>query len=126
MFQYSDERARMYLRTNETLDRGYGSSIQEPYAAYLGEPATGACPAYEKDEIRISWCQTGSCQQGHLPVDVVLHPRGLLIADFGVGWSGIKEATKKEKFFQDWIRSVKSDLFSIILRIIGFSDCVGA
>jgi hypothetical protein len=83
------------------------------------------CPGYQKGEIEKSRCQQGPCQQGHLLADVIPHPRGLLIADFGVGWSGIKESTKKEKLLQDWLGAAKSDLYSIFLRIYGYSDCVG-
>ena len=80
---------------------------------------------YEKGEKEISRCQQGPCRLGHLPADVLIHPRGLLIADFGVGWSGIKQATKQEKLLQDWLRTAKSDLDSMVLRIHGYSDSIG-
>jgi len=60
-----------------------------------------------------------------LVADVIRHPRGLLIADFGVGWSGIKAATRKEKLLQDWMAEARANLYSIILRIYGYTDCVG-
>jgi hypothetical protein len=59
-----------------------------------------------------------------LKFDVIRHPRGLLIADFGVNWSGIKAATKTEKLLHDWMKEVKSDLHSILLKIYGYTDCV--
>ncbi len=80
---------------------------------------------YDKNEKEISRCQQGPCRLGHLPADVLIHPRGLLIADFGVGWSGIKQATKQEKLLQDWLRTAKSDLDSMVLRIHGYSDSIG-
>jgi hypothetical protein len=75
--------------------------------------------------VELSHCQSGPCQKGHLVADVARHPRGLLIADFGVGWSGIKSATKKEKLLQDWMAEIKTNLYSTILRIYGYTDCVG-
>src|ERR1700730_6348429 len=118
----------MYLLTRE----GLGSGLA-PYAgtssSYIGEPAstsTADCPVYERGEIEKSHCQEGPCQQGVLAADVIRHPRGLLIADFGVGWSGIKALTKKEKLLQDWMREARSELGSIRLRIYGYTDCVGA
>jgi hypothetical protein len=56
---------------------------------------------------------------------VIQIPRGLLIADFGVGSPQIKEATKEEKLLYAFKRYIKSDLYSFVLRIFGFSDCVG-
>ena len=114
----------MYLRTHQRPGLGYAS-----YHSYFGgptQPPATDCPGYESGEVELSHCQTGPCQQGHLAVDVARHPRGLLIADFGVAWSGIKAATKKEKLLQDWIAEVKANLYSTILRIYGYSDCIGA
>jgi hypothetical protein len=73
-----------------------------------------------KDEIEKS-----KTQKGHLTSDVIPHARGLLIADFGVDWRHIKESTKKEKLLKGWLNAAKSDLYSIFLRIYGYSDCVG-
>lgn len=116
----------MYVRTPGGLGLGLGPYIKESWSSYIGEPQpiTMACPEYEKGEVDKSKCQTGACQQGHLVADVIRHPRGLLIADFGVAWSGIKAATKKEKLLQDWMREVRADLHSIVLHIWGYSDCV--
>lgn len=101
--------------------------VREHFSSYLGQaPSTDACPAYERGEEDISHCQTGPCQQGILATDIARHPRGLAIADFGVGWSGIKELTKKEKLLQDWMMEIKMNLYSTVLRIYGFSDCIGA
>ena len=118
----------MYVRTGEGLGRGLNRYTGGISNLYIGEPEPAAkaeCPRrYEKGEVEKSRCQ-GPCQRGHLPADVIPHPRGLLIADFGVGSSGIKESTKNEKELQDWLRATKSDLHSIFLRIYGYSDCVG-
>lgn len=119
----------MYVRKRGGFGLGLAPYIQGSSSSYIGEPTPTpkvACPGYEKGELEKSHCQTGACEQGHLVADVIRHPRGLLIADFGVGWSGIKAATKKEKLLQDWMREVKSDLHSILLKIYGYSDCVGA
>jgi hypothetical protein len=118
----------MYVRTRGGLGLGL-VPYEGPPSSYLGDPKPlpkVECPQYEKGEVERSHCQEGPCQQGHLLADVIRHPRGLLIADFGVGWSGIKAATKKEKLLQDWMGEAKTNLYSIILRIYGYSDCVGA
>src|SRR5262245_4378300 len=118
----------MYIRTIEETERGLTPSVRRLSRSYLGEPtppSTADC-RYWTGDIEKSHCQEGPCQQGHLVADVIRHPRGLLIADFGVGWSGVKAATKKEKLLQDWMREVKRDLLSIKLRIYGYSDCFGA
>jgi len=107
----------MYIRTNERPI--YGSS-----GSYIGEPVpAGAmqCPGYERGESEKS-----RSEQGILPADVIKLPRGLLIADFGAGVSTIKEFTRREKLLQDWLRAAKSDLYSIFLRIYGYTDCVGS
>ena len=116
----------MYLRTSENLGLARGSYVEEPGWSYFGEPVVSVCPSYEKNEVEISRCKTGPCQEGHLPSDVIQLPRGgILIADFGVGLSEVKPTVTKERLFQSWIRYARSDLFSIILRITGYSDCVG-
>ncbi len=119
----------MYVRTRERSGRGLDPYTAGLSSSYIGDAAPSAkmeCPArYEKGEVETSRCQKGACQQGHLRVDVMSHPRGLLIADFGVGQSGIKESTKKEKLLHDWLRAARSDLHSIFLHIYGYSDCVG-
>lgn len=118
----------MYVRTSEGLDRGPIPYTGGLSSSYIGEPQPSVkteCSGYEKGEKEISWCQQGACRQGHLPADVIAHPRGLLIADFGVGSSDIKESTKKEKLLRDWLGKAKSALHSIVLRIYGYSDCIG-
>ena len=111
----------MYVRT------GIKPGTDGTLGSYFGEPKPleEKCPGYEKGEREISHCQTGKCEKGHLNADVIRHPRGLLIADFGVGWSGIKAATKKEKLLKDWMAEVRPNLRSIAIRIYGYSDCVG-
>ncbi len=106
----------MYIPTNKRSI--YGSS-----RSYIGQPApVGAiqCPGYERGEFEKS-----RSEQGILLADVIKLPRGLLIADFGAGLSNIKESARQEKLLQDWLRAAKSDLYSIFLRIYGYSDCVG-
>src|SRR6266511_3688099 len=106
----------MYIRTNEKSI--YGSS-----GSYIGQPAPVSaiqCPGYKRGEIEKS-----RSEQGILLADVIKLPRGLLIADFGAGLSNIKESARQDKLLQDWLRASKSDLYSIFLRIYGYSDCVG-
>jgi hypothetical protein len=114
----------MYVRTGEGL--GLSPYVQNSSSVYLGEPKPAIeCLRYEKGEREKSHCLKGPCQKGHLELDVLQIPRGLLIADFGVGWSGVKKDTKEEKLLYAFTRYAKSDIYSIILRIFGFSDCVG-
>src|SRR5215831_13214920 len=117
----------MYLRTLEGLGLGHAPCAGSS-SSYIGEPkltSAASCALYERGEVERSHCQEGPCGQGHLVADVIRHPRGLLIADFGVGWSGIKAATRKEKLLQDWMAEARANLYSIILRIYGYTDCVG-
>src|SRR5262245_56579867 len=117
----------MYLRTTEGLGLE-PAHYEGSSSSYIGEPrltSAAGCPRYEKGEEERSHCQEGPCQQGHLVADVIRHPRGLLIADFGVGWSGVKAATRRERLLQDWMDEARANLHSIILRIYGYSDCVG-
>src|SRR5262245_53959618 len=117
----------MYLRTPQGLGFRIGPYTRSS-SSRIGEHVltfAAGCPHYEKGEVERSHCQEGPCQQGHLVSDVIRHPRGLLIADFGIGWSGIKAATRKEKLLQDWMSEVKRDLLSIKFRIYGYSDCGG-
>ncbi|MGH9195207.1 MAG: hypothetical protein ACRD1T_05665, partial [Acidimicrobiia bacterium] len=112
----------MYIRIDEGSRQELAPSHRLS-GSYIGEPELSSktvCPGYAKGEIEKS-----KTQPGHLPFDVIQHPRGLLIADFGVDWRHIKEFTKKEKLLRDWLSEAKSDLYSIFLRIYGYSDCVG-
>jgi hypothetical protein len=112
----------MYLRTSEG-SRQELTPADRLSNSYIGEPKLSTkaeCPGYAKGEIEKS-----RTQQGHLPFDIIQHPRGLLIADFGVDWRHIKESTKKERLLKDWLSAAKSDLYAIFLRIYGYSDCVG-
>ncbi|MBF2065985.1 MAG: DUF4157 domain-containing protein [Calothrix sp. C42_A2020_038] len=79
------------------------------------------CPGYQEDEVRISYTSTG-----HLEPDVTLiAPGRLLIADFGVDWSSVKRSAQAEPLLQSWFSTFESN-DSYRLRIIGYSDCVGA
>jgi hypothetical protein len=112
----------MYVRTREGLGQGVIPYTRGLWSSYIGESEpfpTAACPGYVPGEIEKS-----RSQQGHLLADVIPHPRGLLIADFGVDWPDIKDSTKKEKRLQVWLDAAKSDLYSIF-RIYGYTDCVG-
>ena len=93
----------MYVRTREGLGLGLVPSVRGSSSSYLGEPkplSKVECPQYEKGEIERSHCQEGPCQQGHLLADVIRHPRGLLITDFGVGWAVSRLQPKKRNCFK--------------------------
>ena len=89
-------------------------------------PQTGVTPAncgnHEPGEV------FKSHNQGHLSKDVIQHPRGLLLADYGVDWRHPPDSMKHEKALKDWL----NELVKVIaanpttkVRLLGFSDCVG-
>ena len=81
------------------------------------------CPKYDKGEV-----QKSRTAQGHLPSAVISHPRGVLIADFGVDWRTPRESLKREKALQDWLPTTAQVIQAnptTKIRILGFSDCVG-
>jgi Domain of unknown function (DUF4157) len=78
------------------------------------------CPAYEHGEVGAS-----HTSKGLLDPDVrMVGPGQLLIADFGVGWQGVKGSTRMEPLMQSWLRTFESDS-SYRLRIFGYGDCSG-
>ena len=81
------------------------------------------CPPYQRGEVA-----TSRTAQGHLPSDVIQHPRGLLIADFGVAWRTPKPSLRSNATLRAWINTmvqvVRTDPTTQI-RISGYSDCVG-
>jgi outer membrane protein OmpA-like peptidoglycan-associated protein len=86
-------------------------------------PAPMQCSPYQPGEVAKS-----KTQRGFLPSKVIQHPRGLLIADFGVDWSTPNDAVKREPLLREWLRSIVQVVRanpSTKIRIIGFSDCVG-
>src|SRR6266851_4797135 len=54
--------------------------LQSRVAANRPTPAV-SCANYVRGEV-----QKSRTARGHLPLDVIAHPRGLLIANFGVDW----------------------------------------
>src|SRR6478672_3763892 len=81
------------------------------------------CPKYDRDEV-----QKSRTAQGHLLSDIIAHPRGLLIGDFGVDWRTPRESLKREKALQDWLGTIAQVIQAnptTKIRILGFSDCVG-
>ena len=112
----------MYVRPGQAAQPK--TMVQNDPLAYFGE-AAAECLRYEAGEVEKSHCQTGPCEKGLLAVDVLQIPRGLLIADFGVGWSGVKKITKDEKLLHAFFKHARADLHWKVLRIFGFTDCVG-
>jgi outer membrane protein OmpA-like peptidoglycan-associated protein len=91
------------------------------HRAPAGGGAANDCPGYEPGEIARS--RTGD---GILTHDVM--PRGrdaMLIGDFGVDRSAVKQETKEDSDLQAWIAVFESDP-SYQLSILGLDDCVGA
>jgi hypothetical protein len=78
------------------------------------------CPRYEPGEVSAS-----RTSRGLLDPDVtMLGPGQLLIADFGIGWQGVKGSTRMEPLMRSWLRTFESDS-SYRLRIFGYGDCSG-
>lgn len=112
----------MYLRVGEVQG-------QQPGDSFLGEALPQGperlanCRDYEKGEV-----QKSRTAQGHLPSDVIVHPRGLLLADFVVNWRAPRESLKREKALQDWLATTVKVIAAnptTAIRILGFSDCLG-
>lgn len=82
------------------------------------------CPKdYDKGEV-----QKSRTAQGHLPSDVIVDPRGLLIADFGIDERTPRESLKRDGVLQGWLRKMGEVIRAnpaTEIRILGFSDCVG-
>jgi hypothetical protein len=67
-------------------------------------------------------------QQGHLPADVIQHPSGLLIADFGVDWRTPRPSLQRDPVLRNWLNTVIQLIRSnpsVRIKIRGYSDCVG-
>jgi outer membrane protein OmpA-like peptidoglycan-associated protein len=98
--------------------------LEGSFGEYEGPPAAAtACPPYQRGEVEKS-----RTQQGHLPLDVIRHPRGLLIADFGVDWRTPRAALRANPELRAWL----NELIQVVaanpstrIRISGYSDCVG-
>jgi hypothetical protein len=81
----------------------------------------GDCPGHEPGEVAQS--RTGL---GVLTHDVMeAGPDAMLIADFGVGRSEVKEETRRDKDLQAWIALFERDR-TYKLSILGLDDCVTA
>jgi outer membrane protein OmpA-like peptidoglycan-associated protein len=86
--------------------------------------AGGACGAYEKTEV-----QRSRAAAGLLPADVIEHPRGLLIADFGVDWRTPRATLRGDAVLQRWLETMVKVVEAnpkTSIRIVGYSDCVGS
>ena len=76
------------------------------------------CPNYASGEVRQS-----RTSGGFLNPDVIrLGPRRLLIADFGAGWSSLKNTTRRDALYH--LRGLRDS--SLQIDIVGYSDCVGS
>jgi len=104
----------------------------KPWCPELATVKDAMCASYEPGEVARS--RTAA---GHLTTDVVLiQPpvlvpnvtlacRYLVVRDFGVDWRHVKLAAKSEQLLKDWIARFETDQ-SLLFRIVGYSDCVGA
>jgi len=108
-------------------DDAHGHEFERPAAARA--TATARRPAasdeckYEQGEVAKS-----RTALGHLASDVIAHPRGLLIADFGVDWRTPRVSLKREKALHDWLAQIVQVVRanpSTTIRVLGFTDCAG-
>lgn len=107
--------------------------VPKEWCPELNKVNDSLCYPYSNPEIAVSWTEAG-----HLTPDVVLVTstlgpgmlnttvscKYLIIRDFGVDWRHLKDSTINEQFFKDWITRFETDN-SLLLRITGYSDCVG-
>jgi outer membrane protein OmpA-like peptidoglycan-associated protein len=106
----------------DEYERGWGQD-EGLFDEYETPARPGACPPYERGEVAKS-----RTQQGHLPADVINHPRGLLIADFGVDWRTPKSTLRSDATLRAWVATMVDVIRanpSTRIRISGYSDCVG-
>jgi len=106
-----------------------------PPKSWCPELATvqrGLCASYEPAEIAKSRTAAGHLtpdvvlvQPAALQPNVTLACRYLVIRDFGVDWRHVKLAARNEQLLKDWLARFETDP-SLFLRIVGYSDCVGA
>lgn len=106
--------------------QGEGSQFENAFSDYEGgRPGTAtACPPYQPGEVAKS-----RTQQGHLAVDVIDHPDGTLIADFGVDWRTPKPNLKQDARLRSWLATLVQVVRAnptTKIWIKGYSDCVGA
>jgi outer membrane protein OmpA-like peptidoglycan-associated protein len=130
-FNYTGPRrsATAEFEDQEAWEAGdaYGHEFESPAApratATAPRPASTDGCKYEKGEVEKS-----RTAQGHLASDVIAHPRGLLIADFGVDWRTPRVSLKRDKALQDWLAQIVQVVRtnpSTTIRVLGFTDCAG-
>jgi len=127
----AQERLGMFSRAPAIRQHGDFVIIENEWCPELRKIQSSTCASYAPNEVRISHTETG-----HLTPDVVLVPLGtpapnvvlkcryLIIRDFGVDWRHVKQSTRNEQFFKDWLNRFETDK-SLFFRIVGYSDCVG-
>lgn len=112
-------------RASESKDVFHQSSSSNVLQKKTAEKAQ--CPSYETGELEKS-----RTQKGHLANDVfipstmsLINRQGdLIIADFGVNWGSVKESTRNDPVFQQWINAFENNP-EYSLEITGYSDCSG-
>ncbi|HKX29201.1 MAG TPA: hypothetical protein VJ302_16010, partial [Blastocatellia bacterium] len=115
----------MYIRTSDTPGPERAISGRGFSGSDLGAPEP-KCPGYRPDEVKRS-----ATPGGHLsPSDVIEDARGrLLIADFIVNWRRVRTSVKGDPRLKAWLNTVLETVTkdpNAKLRIVGYSDCVGA
>jgi len=116
--------AAMYFQASEDADRFVGPQSFGASRSYFGQPPAAACASYTAGEIDKSRTAAGL-----VTPDVVNHPRGLVIRDFGVDWRHLKPSVAAEPALKDWLTTILQIVRSnptTKIRILGFSDCVGS
>lgn len=101
--------------THVFQQRGLGESVQRQPAG----PAPTVCPKHEPREVRDS-----RTDAGHIYDIWELGGGQLLIADFGVGRTGVKKSTAADPALVAWLQRFESDS-SYKLKIVGYDDCSG-
>jgi len=110
----------MYL--NVARDNERTSFLGDAFGRDTAPPAT-CVKQYETGEEHKSFNPPS-----HLPSDVIVHPRGLLLADYGVDWRTPPSTMHREKALKDWLVEAVKVIDAnptTGIRIIGYSDCVG-
>src|SRR5688572_15413238 len=84
----------------DEYERGWGEH-EGGFDEYETPRPAAACPPYQRGEVAKS-----RTQQGHLPSDFIQHPRGTLIADFGVDWRTPKSGLRRDAALRAWLATM--------------------
>jgi len=101
----------------------FGGFAQQDEVGGGPAPARPACASYTPGEV-----QRSTSAAGLLRASVLDHPRGTVVADFGVNWRTPRDSLARDPALgarlRQWLDIARADP-TMRMRVLGFSDCVG-